>query len=53
MARRLVALLGILVVVSLLGLLMWRVYLHHNSSGDMDEPTVVRCTTREALLLAA
>lgn len=37
MARRLGAMIGILVIVGLALLVMWRVYLHHRATGDNDE----------------
>jgi hypothetical protein len=39
--RRLTAMLGIIVIVGLALLLMWRVYLHHRSGSDDDEPGVI------------
>lgn len=42
MARRISAVLGILAIVVLVLLLMWRVYLHHRAGGDEDdEPGVI------------
>ena len=42
MARRLTALVGIVVIVSLALALMWRVYLHHQQIRDVEEvPAVV------------
>lgn len=42
MARRISALLGILVLVGFALALAWRVYLHHNNSGINDsEPALV------------
>lgn len=42
MARRIGAMLGIVVVVGLALTLMWRVYLHHRAAGEeYDEPGVV------------
>jgi Na+/proline symporter len=42
MARRISAVLGILAIVFLVLLLMWRVYLHHRAGGDEDdEPGVI------------
>lgn len=42
MARRVTALLGIIMIVGLALLLMWRVYLHHRAGGDEDdEPGVI------------
>ncbi len=37
MARRIGAMLGIVVIVGLVLFLMWRVYLHHRQVGDEDE----------------
>ncbi len=40
--RRISAMLGILIIVGLVCILMWRVYLHHRQSGDQsDEPGVI------------
>lgn len=42
MARRLGAMLAMLVIVGLALLLIWRVYLHHAQGGDSnDEPGVI------------
>jgi hypothetical protein len=42
MARRICAMLGIVVVVGLALTLMWRVYLHHRAAGEeYDEPGVI------------
>jgi hypothetical protein len=42
MTRRVSAVLGIVVILSLAILLMWRVYLHHRAAGDTDdEPGVI------------
>ncbi|GAC1394862.1 MAG: hypothetical protein NVSMB68_11180 [Thermoanaerobaculia bacterium] len=42
MARRVSAVLGIVLIVGLAVLLMWRVYLHHRAGGDEDdEPGVI------------
>lgn len=42
MARRISAVLGILAILVLVLLLMWRVYLHHRAGGDEDdEPGVI------------
>jgi hypothetical protein len=41
MGRRLAALSGIVVIVGLLLLLMWRVYLHQHMGVDDDESSVV------------
>lgn len=44
--RRLTALIGILAIVVLTVLLMWRVYLHHRAGGDEDdEPGVIAAVT--------
>ena len=45
MARRLTALLGILVMVALALALMWRVYLHHRAGGGDDEMGVIARVT--------
>ena len=50
MARRIGAMLGIVVVVGLALTLMWRVYLHHRAAGEeYDEPGVV-ASARKAFL---
>jgi hypothetical protein len=41
MARRLTALLGMLALIGLLVVLLWRVYLHHQHGVPSDEPAVV------------
>lgn len=42
MTRRVSAIIGILVIVSLAAALMWRVYLHHLQIRDVEEvPAVV------------
>jgi len=41
MARRVTALVGIILIVGLLIVLIWRVYLHHASRVPADEPAVV------------
>jgi hypothetical protein len=41
MARRVTALVGIILIVGLLIVLIWRVYLHHESRAPADEPAVV------------
>jgi hypothetical protein len=42
MARRIGAMLGMIIIVGLVCILMWRVYLHHRQSGDeSDEPGVI------------
>jgi hypothetical protein len=46
MARRISAMLGIVVIVALALLLMWRVYLHHRAAGDdEDVPGVIASAT--------
>lgn len=42
MARRITAVFGMLAIVALLGILVWRVYLHHQHGVGEDEPAVVR-----------
>ncbi|HUJ15492.1 MAG TPA: hypothetical protein VL284_17030 [Thermoanaerobaculia bacterium] len=41
-ARRITAVFGMLAIVALLGILVWRVYLHHQHGVGEDEPAVVR-----------
>jgi len=41
MARRISAILGILIIVVLAVALMWRVYLHHRAGGGDDEPGII------------
>ena len=41
MARRISALFGMVVLVGLLVILVWRVYLHHEHGVSADEPAVV------------
>ncbi len=41
MVRRVGAILAIAIIVSLVLILMWRVYVHHRKAGSNDEPTVV------------
>ncbi len=44
--RRISAMLGILIIVGLVCILMWRVYQHHRQSGDQsDEPGVIAALT--------
>jgi hypothetical protein len=40
--------LGIVVIVGLCLLLMWRVYLHHRAAGDEDDESGVIASTRIA-----
>lgn len=47
-ARRITALLGMAVIVGLLLILIWRVYLHHQSRIPPEEPAVVRLSSRAA-----
>ncbi|HUP49630.1 MAG TPA: hypothetical protein VNA04_12665 [Thermoanaerobaculia bacterium] len=48
-ARRVSAMLGIVVVIGLALALMWRVYLHHQRSRmPPDEPTLVSLSVRAA-----
>jgi hypothetical protein len=42
MARRVTALLGMLALIGLLMVLVWRVYLHHEHALPTDEPAVVQ-----------
>jgi hypothetical protein len=46
--RRITALLGMAVIVGLLLILIWRVYLHHQSRLPPEEPAVVRLGSRAA-----
>ena len=41
MARRLAALFGIVAILVLAALLMWRVYRHHERLTPQDEPSLV------------
>ena len=41
MARRVTALFGMVALVGLLVILIWRVYLHHEHGVSPDEPAVV------------
>ena len=52
MGRRLAAMLGIVVIVGLLLLLMWRVYLHQHISVDDEESAVVLRSVMVELLNA-
>jgi hypothetical protein len=47
-ARRITALLGMAVIIGLLLILIWRVYLHHQSRVPPEEPAVVRLDSRAA-----
>ena len=52
MARRIGAMLGIVVIVGLVFFLMWRVYQHHRQAGDEDEePGVIAAITLTSKLL--
>lgn len=48
MARRVSALLGIVVIVGLALALMWRVYRHHEAAQLHDEPAIVALQFRAA-----
>jgi hypothetical protein len=41
MARRVTALVGMVALIGLLVVLVWRVYLHHEHAVPSDEPAVV------------
>jgi hypothetical protein len=41
MARRIVAFVTMVVVIAIAIAVMWRVYLHHASTGPHEEPTIV------------
>jgi succinate dehydrogenase hydrophobic anchor subunit len=45
MARRVTAVVGIILIVGLLIVLIWRVYLHHESRVPAEEPAVVSIFT--------
>jgi len=49
MARRVTALVGIILIVGLLIVLIWRVYLHHESRAPADEPAVVSILSGRAV----
>jgi hypothetical protein len=49
MGRRVSALIGIILIVGLLIVLIWRVYLHHESRVPADEPAVVSIATDNPL----
>jgi hypothetical protein len=52
MARRIGAMLGIVMIVGLVFFLIWRVYLHHRQAGDEDEePGVIAAVTLTSKLL--
>jgi hypothetical protein len=48
MARRITALLGMILLLGLVLLLAWRVYLHHAYGGVTDEPAVVSVSFQPA-----
>lgn len=48
MARRVGALLGIVILLALILVLMWDVYRHHNPDSEIDEPAVVSLDARAA-----
>ena len=48
MSRRISALLGIVAIVGLTILLLWRVYVHHERAGHPEEPTLVSLFARAA-----
>lgn len=48
MARRVTALVGIVVIIGLALILMWRVYLHHERTRQGEEPTLVALNARAA-----
>ncbi len=41
-ARRVTALLGMVALIGLLLVLIWRVYVHHQNATPVDEPAVVQ-----------
>ena len=45
MTRRVSAVVGIILIVGLLIVLVWRVYLHHESRVPAEEPAVVSITS--------
>jgi len=53
MARRVTALLGIVIIIGLALTLMCRVYLHHRSSESTEEPTVVELSVEKVARRAA
>jgi hypothetical protein len=48
MARRLGALLAIAIVLSLVAVLIWAVYEHHQAGREMEEPAIVAMDARAA-----
>ncbi|PYQ47341.1 MAG: hypothetical protein DMF59_19115 [Acidobacteria bacterium] len=48
MARRITAVIGMVALIGLLIVLVWRVYLHHERGAPADEPTVVSNIYRSA-----
>jgi hypothetical protein len=48
MARRITALIGMLALLGLLAILVWRVYLHHEHASPSDEPAIVCNSVRVA-----
>jgi hypothetical protein len=48
MTRRVTALLGIVALLGLVLILMWRVYVHHQNGDVIDEPNVVSLDARAA-----
>jgi len=48
MARRVGALLGIVILLALVLVLVWDVYRHHEMSREIEEPAVVSLDVRAA-----
>ncbi len=48
MARRITAVVGMMALIGLLIVLVWRVYLHHEHGASTEEPTVVSSVYRAA-----
>ncbi len=49
MARRIGAMLGMVLIIGLALLLMWRVYVHHRQTGgEEDEISVIACAARSS-----
>ena len=48
MARRITAVIGMMALIGLLIVLVWRVYLHHERGAPADEPRVVSNIYRSA-----
>lgn len=46
MARRLGAILGIAIMLSLVALLIWEVYQHHQAGRELEEPAIVALDAR-------